>query len=186
VALDYGGGADEALRAAVEELEERNRQLAADNKRLHVEAVSARGRLLCVWLAKVCRTRFRVSLRLLPAARVGCAGCVPRLGCGGGGSLRRRCVSRPGVPPPCAVPLQATAQEELRDATEQMIVAQAQRDRLRQRMEALDPAAAAEAVAQAAVLGGGEGAGGGDVIQGQLQRISELQREVKRLKQVSK
>jgi hypothetical protein len=41
-------------------------------------------------------------------------------------------------------------------------------------------------VAQAAVLGGGEGAGGGDVIQGQLQRISELQREVKRLKQVSK
>lgn len=66
-----------------------------------------------------------------------------------------------------------------------MIVAQAQRDRLQQRLHALSPEAAAEAAADAEALAGGTSSEG-DVVRGQLQRIAELEREVKRLKQVSR
>jgi len=45
-ALDFGTPADEALRAAVESLEQRNRALLSENKRLRVERV----RLYCAFL----------------------------------------------------------------------------------------------------------------------------------------
>ena len=69
-----------------------------------------------------------------------------------------------------------------------MIVAQAQRDRLQQRLHALSPEAAAEAAAAAEALAGGQGGGGGDgdVVRAHLERIAELEAEVKRLKQVSR
>jgi hypothetical protein len=82
----------------------------------------------------------------------------------------------------------------MRDATEKMIVAQAQRDRLQQHLQRLDPLAAAEAAAAAEAIAGGSGSesggispsAGDDVITCQLERIAELEREVKRLKQVSR
>lgn len=84
-------------------------------------------------------------------------------------------------PFPCPLETQDANKDDLRDATEKMIVAQAQRDRLRQRLQALDPAAAAEADAIA------EGSSsGGDVVREQLERIAELEREVKRLQQLSR
>lgn len=46
-ALDFGTPADEALRAAVQQLEERNRALQSENKRLRVERVRSAVRV-CV------------------------------------------------------------------------------------------------------------------------------------------
>lgn len=66
-----------------------------------------------------------------------------------------------------------------------MIVAQAQRDKLQQALERVSPEAAAEAAAAAETLAGGTSSEG-DVVRGQLERIAELEREVKRLKQVSR
>ena len=66
-----------------------------------------------------------------------------------------------------------------------MIVAQAQRDKLQQALERVSPEAAAEAAAVAEALAGGTSSEG-DVVRGQLERIAELEREVKRLKQVSR
>lgn len=81
--------------------------------------------------------------------------------------------------------MQDSAHDDLKDATEKMIVAQAQRDRLQQALQRVSPEAAAEAAAAAEVLAGGTSSEG-DVIRGQLERIAELEREVKRLKQVSR
>lgn len=85
---------------------------------------------------------------------------------------------------------QGAAHDDLREATEKMIVAQAQRDRLQQHLHALSPEAAAEAAAAADVLAGGDGSAGsggdGDVVRGHLERIAELEAEVKRLKTVSR
>lgn len=66
-----------------------------------------------------------------------------------------------------------------------MIVAQMQRDRLRQRLLAVDPVAASEAAAEADAIASGTSSAG-DVVKEQLERIAELEREVKRLKQVSR
>ncbi|KAL4427717.1 hypothetical protein ABPG75_001806 [Micractinium tetrahymenae] len=78
-----------------------------------------------------------------------------------------------------------TAQDDAREAAEKMIVAQLQRDRLRQRLQAADPAAAAQAVEEADAIASGTSSEG-DVAKEQLERIAELEREVKRLKQVSR
>ncbi len=83
------------------------------------------------------------------------------------------------------ISLQAAAQDDAREATEKMIVAQMQRDRLRQCLQALDPAAASEATAEADAIANGTSSAG-DVVKEQLERIAELEREVKRLKQVSR
>ena len=83
------------------------------------------------------------------------------------------------------LPLQGAAREDLKDATEKMIVAQAQRDCLKQRLQQLDAGAAAEAAAAADAIAGGTSSEG-DVIRCQLERIAELEREVKRMKQVSR
>lgn len=116
-AFDFGSPAEEVLRAAVDDLEARNRGLQDDNRRL--------------W-ASLDRTR-----------------------------------------------------DDLKDATEKMIVAQAQRARLQQRLQQLSPEAAAEAAAAAEALAEGTSSEG-DGMRGQLERIAELEREVKRLQQVSR
>ena len=81
--------------------------------------------------------------------------------------------------------LQGTAHDDLKDVSEKMIVAQTQSFRLLQRLQQADPAAAAEAEAAADAIAGGTGSEG-DLIRCQLERIAELERECKRLKQVSR
>eukprot|EP00887_Chlorella_sp_A99_P003111 scaffold9.g3111.t1 len=71
------------------------------------------------------------------------------------------------------------AKGEAAEATRRMVGAQAAAARMQQRLAAADPAAAAAA----AEAEGAEGPGSGDVIEDQLLRIAELEREVKRLKQ---
>lgn len=95
------------------------------------------------------------------------------------------CSLRGCIPAPFALLLQTTAQDDAREATEKMIVAQMQRDRLRQRLQALDPEAASEAAAEADAIASGTSSAG-DVVKEQLERIAELEREVKRLKQISR
>ncbi|GAB4822357.1 hypothetical protein N2152v2_009403 [Parachlorella kessleri] len=76
--------------------------------------------------------------------------------------------------------------QDLTETTEKMIVAQAQRDRLAQKLEQVDPAAAQEAKASLGSLAAGACAGEGDEAVSHLHRIAELEREVKRLRQVSR
>lgn len=122
--LDFNG--DDVLRGAVADLEARNRQLQAANKRLRVEAVR-RGPAARGWETSG-------GLPSLPAWRPARPPCVVT------------CM------PPCAQCLfsssfasadhsvllllpQEAARDDLQDTTEKMIVAQAQRDKLRQRLQ---------------------------------------------------
>lgn len=160
--LDLVGPGDEALRGAVEDLEAHNRKLQAENQRLQVEVVRNDSTLM--------------FSGILPAGRrEALAGPV----------LRRSVLFLEGCINAATPVLQATAQDDAREAAEKMIVAQMQRDRLRQRLQALDPAAAAEAAVEADAIASGTSSAG-EVVRDQLERIAELEREVKRLKQVSR
>ena len=80
---------------------------------------------------------------------------------------------------------QETAQGELKESSEKMLVSQAQRDRLLQLFAAAAPEAAAAAREAVEAMAAGTPCEG-DTVRDHLERIAELEREVKRLKQVSR
>lgn len=145
----------------MDDLEAANRQLAEENKRLRVERV--RG-------GKGVEEEQPVGYLLSPLTAPAAGKLLPFLNCS---------VSA------AAPPTQDNARDDARDATEKMVVAQAQRARLLQRVQELSPEVAAQAREAAEALAGGTSSEG-DVIRGQLERIAELECEVKRLKQVSR